>query len=83
MDDSSHFTGAAGNPNQVETEVTEYLSAPCSPHDTKILEYWKSQSQYPTLSKLAQQYLAVSASSAPVERLFSIGGKIFRPDLAG
>ena len=31
----------------------------------------------PALSKLAKQYFCVSASSRPVERLFSITGNIF------
>ena len=67
--------------SSAETEVKDYLSTPCSPHDTNILQYWKQQQTgYPCLTKLALQYLVVPASSAPVERLFSIGGKIFRPD---
>ena len=60
--------------------MKDYLSSPCSSHDTNILQYWKQQqSTFPCLIKLALQYLAVPASSAPVERLFSIGGKNFRP----
>ena len=64
-----------------ETEVKDYLSTPCSSHGTNILQYWKKQqSTFPCLTKLALQYLADLASSAPVERLFSIGGKTCRPD---
>ena len=36
--------------------------------------------EYPEQSKLACQYLQIPASSGPVERLFSIIGKVFRPD---
>ena len=32
------------------------------------------------LSQLACKYLALPASSTPVKRLFSVVGKIFRPD---
>ena len=35
---------------------------------------------YPTLAMLACHYLSVPTSSGPVERLFSIGGKLFRPE---
>ena len=35
---------------------------------------------YWTLAKLAIKYLTVMASSASVERTFSIAGKVFRPD---
>ena len=36
--------------------------------------------KFPVLSKMAQIYLALPASYTPVERLFSIGGKIFRAE---
>ena len=36
--------------------------------------------KYPALAKLVPLYLCIPASFAPVERLFSIAGKVFRPD---
>ena len=45
------------------------------------LTCWKGHSNmYSTLAKLAVKYLTVMASSASVERTFSIAGKVFRPD---
>ena len=45
------------------------------------LKYWEANyHRLPILSKLSEKFLAVPATSAPVERLFSIAGKIFRPD---
>ena len=74
-------TDTQANSSSVETEVKDYLTTPCSTNDTNVLQYWKQkQTTHPCLTKLALQYLVVPASSAPVERLFSIGGKIFRPD---
>ena len=37
------------------------------------------ENQLPALYKLAMQVLFVSASSAPVERIFGTGGLIMRP----
>ena len=35
---------------------------------------------YPNLSQLARKILAVPATSAPIERVFSHAGNILRPD---
>ena len=62
-------------------ELDLYMSEDDENPDCDIMEYWKLNSKkFPTLSKLALSYPALPASSAPVERLFSIAGKIFRPE---
>ena len=45
------------------------------------LHYWsKSLSKYPNIAQVTASVLGIPASSAPVERLFSIAGKVFRPE---
>ena len=64
-----------------DDEVDKYVSEPVLPKSADVLSYWKTnEHKYKHLAKIAQQYLAIPASSAPVERLFSIAGKVFRPD---
>lgn len=64
-----------------EREVSQYLAEPVEDQKEDPLNFWKNNSErYPHLSKLSSIYLAVPASSAPVERLFSIAGNVFRPE---
>ena len=45
-----------------------------------LLKYWKEHhSVYPFLAKVAITVLGIPASSVPVECLFSIAKKFFRP----
>ena len=42
-----------------------------------ILMWWKKHAaRFPYLSQLARRYLAMSATSASVERLFSVAGQV-------
>ena len=66
-------------PPQPSYSLEDYLSATCLSEDADPLAYWKGQGDLnPTLAKLA--CLQISASSAPVERLFSVAGIFFISD---
>uniref|UniRef100_A0A1X7TFT5 HAT C-terminal dimerisation domain-containing protein n=1 Tax=Amphimedon queenslandica TaxID=400682 RepID=A0A1X7TFT5_AMPQE len=66
-----------------QQEIDDYLLATHTKEEIKAgaLEYWrKNGSQFPYLRKLAEQYLSVTATLAPIERVFSTAGKIIRHD---
>ena len=67
----------------VEAMVEEYVRSPCLPQESDPLAFWKApenNARFSQMAKLASNYLCIPASSAPVERLFSITGKVFCPD---
>ena len=59
-------------------ELQEYLDPP--PEDDtelNVLEWWGCRAgKWPNLAKMVRQYMAVPASSAGVERVFSAAGKM-------
>ena len=64
-----------------ETEMNDYFLKPAISGLCNPLSFWKDhENTYPKLAILAMKYLAVPASSAPVERLFSMAGKVFFPE---
>ncbi|XP_071176366.1 zinc finger BED domain-containing protein 4-like [Mytilus edulis] len=69
------------NPSGLVNEVNDYISEPCIEMSENPLMYWQvNSSRVSLLSTLAKKHLAIPATSAPVERLFSIAGKVFRPE---
>ena len=78
----SAFLGSPSSdaaPSQAANNETDlYLALPDAPIDADPLEWWpKHQDTLPNLSLMAQQHLGVPASSASVERLFSLAGQDF------
>jgi hypothetical protein len=68
-------TGADGSA-LASAELTRYLAE--NVQDVLPLAFWKANAhRFDLLSVLARKYLCVTASSVPVERLFSTAGFIF------
>ena len=66
-----------------ETELNAYMRVQQVANDTDPLMWWKQhQEEFPRLARMARQYLAVPASSASPERLFSSVGLV-KSDLWG
>jgi hypothetical protein len=61
---------------RLEDELQDYLAEPREPSDSSYdnLSYWKAHTAcYPRLSCMARDYLAITATSASSERVFSTG----------
>ena len=53
------------------------MKEPLMNRGTDILKYWQSkQYQYPIIARIAKDHLAIPATSAESERLFSVSGDI-------
>ncbi len=75
----------SGDNDSSRVQVRKYLEHVDSllEPSQSALEFWMvHRDRYPSLSRLALQTLAVPATSAPVERVFSRGGIIMRPHRA-
>ena len=62
-----------------ETELDIYLNTPIVHHKTDVLQWWRLHEQdFPHLARMARDFLAIPATSIPVERVFSSGKDIVR-----
>ncbi|CAG8695432.1 1162_t:CDS:2, partial [Rhizophagus irregularis] len=67
--------------NNGHDELNSYFNSTPEPGTINVLEWWKGhKSNYPTLAKMARNYLSIPATSAPVERLFSESGNLITPE---
>lgn len=56
-------------------EVENYLKLRRAPRETQSLVWWKDhQAMFPVLAKMARDFMAIPATSAPSERCFSASG---------
>ena len=60
-----------------EAQLQAYMQVQQEPNDTDPLMWWKQhQQEFPDLTRMARQYLAVPATSASPERFFSRVGLV-------
>jgi hypothetical protein len=60
-----------------ETEFTRYLKLLVMLRETNIYHFWKAkQFEFPIISKIAGDFLAIPATSAPSKCVFSVGSDI-------
>jgi hypothetical protein len=58
-------------------ELLKYWDSAEASFDMEPLSWWWAHStEYPILSKMAQNYLSIQASSVPCEQLFSLAGNV-------
>ncbi|MBW0465268.1 hypothetical protein O181_004983 [Austropuccinia psidii MF-1] len=71
------YLSASLEGSSLELELQRYLAKLPEPKDTHILLFWKSQGKvFPTLVLMACNYLAIPATIAPSESVFSGGRRI-------
>jgi hypothetical protein len=67
-------------PTSVSAQPANYIALCDEFDDSNVLTFWSAnRSRFSKLFPLAMQVLSVTASSAPVERVFSHGGLIMHP----
>lgn len=65
--------------DSAKSEIEQYLSEPLSPPTTCPIKFWEgNSSRFKTIAMIARKYLAIPATSAEVERIFSISGWLAR-----
>ncbi|KAA1125416.1 hypothetical protein PGTUg99_050024 [Puccinia graminis f. sp. tritici] len=66
--------------SDLAAEIRNYLAESNEPQKTEVLDYWRrKQSLYPLLAAMARCYLAIPATSAPSERVFSRSKTVIGP----
>ena len=80
-DSDSPSTESQRQRSTLTKQVDEYIETDTAPMAQNPAKCWQdNQKKYPLLSRLAKDVLGVLSSSGPVERLFSIAGKVFTPE---
>jgi hAT family C-terminal dimerisation region len=60
-----------------ETEYAKWTKQQPMQRDTDILRYWASKEyEFPIVARMARDHLAIPATSAPSEYVFSVGSDI-------
>lgn len=61
----------------ITSELNSYLLSPSIDSEDDPLKWWRlHQINFPRMSRVAQNYLCIPATSSPSERVFSTGGNV-------
>ncbi|XP_039519610.1 E3 SUMO-protein ligase ZBED1-like [Pimephales promelas] len=61
----------------IASELNSYLLSPSIDSEEDPLKWWRlHQINFPRMSRVAQKYLCIPATSSPSERVFSTGGNV-------
>jgi len=64
---------------KMRQELVDYVKLPVLDYDSDPLAWWKvNEKEFIHVARAVRIVLYIPASSAPVERIFSTAGKIFR-----
>lgn len=64
-------------PGEIKDEISQYMSLPAVSVDADPLSWWRQhKAMFPILSRLARKFLAIPATSAPCERVWSTAGNV-------
>jgi hAT family protein len=75
--DSEDELFAAQGDTDSETEWSRWIKQKPMPQNTNILKYWASKEyKFLVIAKMARDHLAILATSAPSECVFSVGSDI-------
>lgn len=69
-------TGSNQGTLTAEEEVRQYLEESLVKQEHNVLDYWRNNTRYPSLRKLAKRYLCIRPSTVSSERLFSAAGAL-------
>jgi hypothetical protein len=76
----SDVFGCVQRSTDLDAEIHQYLHELAEPAETMVLEYWnRKQDVYPSLAAMATCFLAIPATSASSERVFSKSKNIVGP----
>jgi hAT family C-terminal dimerisation region len=63
--------------SETESEYVKWMKQQPMKQDTDIFKYWASKEyEFPIIARIARDYLAIPATSAASECVFSVGGDI-------